>query len=168
MLFFLLKKKGHICSFSQCILACIWGMLILTFGNRKIMEVLKNMFFKLWITFCSWITFSFEFLSPISIHQIRFFSTPLSNMWISHSGTTCLRLIKKIGLRREQINRQCVRCIHTWCKVDLTEQKPAVSDQNWISHRLLFPSLPVRSPPPPSTPLHLIFNYLSRKRISST
>lgn len=39
---------------------------------------------------------SLQFLST----EFDFFFPLLSNMWISHSGTTCLRLIKKIGLRK--------------------------------------------------------------------
>lgn len=102
------EKKGHICSFSRCILACIWGMLILTFGNWKIMEVFKNNrkitvdVFQKYKSLSvpelpSLLNFSLSFLST---EFDFFFSPPLSNMWISHSGTTCLRLIKKIGLRK--------------------------------------------------------------------
>lgn len=61
-----------------------------------------------------------------------------------------------------------MRCIHTWCKVDLIEQKPVVSDQNWISHCFLFPSLPVRTPAPPPPFFKSHFNYPSCKQMSST
>lgn len=37
---------------------------------------------------------------------------PLSNMWISHSGTTCLRLIKKIGLRK-RTNKPAACAMHS-------------------------------------------------------